>query len=69
MTTMDNRVGGGKRRGSCNVLYCFNYRVVLSLTFKVSALALRAVPTTTGRHVTVTWTERRYSQQFFTIFL
>jgi hypothetical protein len=28
MTTMDNRVGGGTRRGGCNVLYDLDCRVV-----------------------------------------
>jgi hypothetical protein len=31
MTTIDNRVGGGTRRGGCNVLYCLDYRVVYFL--------------------------------------
>jgi hypothetical protein len=51
MTTMDNRVGGGTRWDGCNVLYRLSYRVISSLSVEVSALALRAVPITTGNHV------------------
>jgi hypothetical protein len=58
MTTMDNRVGGGTRWGGYNVLTI----VLYPLTIIVSALAHRAVPTTTGYHVTIHWTKPSYSQ-------
>jgi hypothetical protein len=53
MTTMDNQVAGGIRRGGCNVLYGLSHVVLSSLTVEVSALAHRAVPITTGYHVTL----------------
>jgi hypothetical protein len=49
--------------------YCIEYpdkvlcSVFTSLTVEVSALAHRAVPTTTGYNVTLPWTEPSYSQQ------
>jgi hypothetical protein len=50
--------------------YCFDLTIVLycsSLTFQVSAIPHRAVPTTTGYHVTLSSTEPRYSQQIIVI--
>jgi hypothetical protein len=67
MTTMDNQVGGGKRRGGCNVLYGLSRVGLYSLTVEVSALAHRAVPTTTGYYVTLPWTGPRYSQHYSSI--
>jgi hypothetical protein len=66
MNTMDNRVGGGTRWDGCNVLYRLSYRVISSLSVEVSALALRAVPITTGNHVTLPWTEPTDSQHILT---
>jgi hypothetical protein len=48
--------------------YCIDYHVVsFEPSTVVGALAHRAVPTMTGYHVTIPWTEPRYSQQLLAL--
>jgi hypothetical protein len=48
--------------------YCIDYHVVsFEPSTVVGALAHRAVPTMTGYHVTIPWTEPRYSQRLLAL--